>query len=413
MATVTSRDLQEIVSKLSSDKTKTREEGIKLLNTWLEGERFTGFVRYIGQKTAMLKPSEIRHSESWPFLITLLTQCVTQTLEISSSKRRLRKLIFAKTLRIVVQRVEDSSLSVSNPFAYLFVSRDEGKLSRKLIKCVNTYLLKDGPNLGCQSLEIHDAVKQFAFRCWTTTHDCDLKDVLVLYATLQLNLTRGAADSSELVEHLLDVVGKELDQNSICSTNLAWSDTTKDDECGNLTSSQCGVVELAALVFYRVVMQKLLACFHTTKAPSAEKRAKKEHAAAYIREGLMDGRWLCTWSDLIKGEVCDRIAAFCCLSRNYGTRISKDLFVYWFDGFCVSFERIMNDATLSHTYDCLLWALRSLHQLSSVLLLLVPRMEASSNENSWLKKEAGTTQRNKFSFKLLICNTGHDCSMIF
>ncbi|KAI8543061.1 hypothetical protein RHMOL_Rhmol08G0189100 [Rhododendron molle] len=479
MATVTSRDLQEIVSKLSSDKAKTREEGIKLLNTWLEGERSAGFVRYIGQKTAMLKPSEIRHSESWPFLITLLTKCVT--LEISSSKRRLPKLIFAKTLRIVVQRVEDPSLSgrnlhlvsvakllfnhiwdvlkdvpsfqheygiilrhllvvrdyrvhmrvrvycslvifhiekvrtnlsvknstQSNPKEDVFrciltlhsllenppgdfpsnlredivkgivtifsFVRDEGKLSRKLIECVNTYLLKDGPNLGCQSLEIHDAVKQFAFCCWTTTHDRGLKDALVLYARLQLNLTRGAADGSELVEHLLDVVGKELDQNSICSTNLAWSDTTKDDKCGNLTSSQCGVVELAALVFYR-------ACLHTTKAPSAEKRARKEHAAAYIREGIMNGRWLCTWSDLIKGEVCDRIAAFCCLSRNYGTRISKDLFAYWFDGICASFERIMNDATVSHTYDCLLWALRSLHQLSSVLLLSVPRMEASSNE---------------------------------
>ncbi|KAF7141858.1 hypothetical protein RHSIM_Rhsim06G0125200 [Rhododendron simsii] len=139
---------------------------------------------------------------------------------------------------------------VSNPFAYLFVSRDEGKLSRKLIECVITYLLKDGPNLGYQSLEIHDAVKQFAFRCWTTTHDCGLKVTII-------NLTRGAADGSELVEHLLDVVGKELDQNSICGTNLAWSDTTKDDKCGNLTSSQCGVVELVALVFYRLTLTSI------------------------------------------------------------------------------------------------------------------------------------------------------------
>ncbi|KAI8551295.1 hypothetical protein RHMOL_Rhmol06G0174600 [Rhododendron molle] len=110
---------------------------------------------------------------------------------------------------------------ISNPFAYLFVSRDEGKLSRKLIECVT--------------------------------------DALILYARLQLNLTRGAVDGSELVEHLLDLVGMELDQKCICSANLAWSDTTKDDKCGNLTSSQYGVVELAALVFYRVVMQRLLA----------------------------------------------------------------------------------------------------------------------------------------------------------
>lgn len=474
MTTVTSRDVQEIVSKLSSDKAKTREEGIKLLNTWLEGERSTGFVRYIGQRTAMLKPNEIRHSESWPFLITLLTKCVAS--EISSSKRRLPKLIFAKTLRIVVQRVEDSRLSgrdlhlvsvakllfnhiwdvlkdvpsfqseygiilrhllavrdyrvhmrervycslvilhiekvqtnlgvknstQSNPKEDLFrcvltlhsllenppgdfpnnlreeiikgivrifsFVRDEGKLSRKLIECVNTYLLKDGPNLGCQSLEIHDAVKQFVFRCWTTTHDRGLKDALILYARLQVNLTRGAADGSDLVEQLLDVVGKELDQNSICNTNLAWSDTTKDDKCGNLTSSQCGAVELSALVFYR-------ACLHTTKAPSAEKRARKEHAASYIREGLMNGRWL--W-----------FAAFCCLSRYYRTRISEDLFAYWFDGICASFERIVNDATVGHTYDCLLWALRSLHQLSSVLLPSVPRVETSPG-SSFTSNETG------------------------
>lgn len=44
-------------------------------------------------------------AETWPFIITLLTRCVS--LEISSSKRRLPKINFAKTLRIVVQRAED------------------------------------------------------------------------------------------------------------------------------------------------------------------------------------------------------------------------------------------------------------------------------------------------------------------
>lgn len=48
-------------------------------------------------------------AETWPFIISLLTQCVT--LEISSSKRRLPKLSFAKTLRIVVQRAEDAKFS--------------------------------------------------------------------------------------------------------------------------------------------------------------------------------------------------------------------------------------------------------------------------------------------------------------
>lgn len=55
------------------------------------------------------------------------------------------------------------------------IFRDEGKISRKLMDCVNTYLLKDGPNLGCQSLEIHDSMQHFVYRCWLTTHDRGLK----------------------------------------------------------------------------------------------------------------------------------------------------------------------------------------------------------------------------------------------
>ncbi|TYG54608.1 hypothetical protein ES288_D09G204300v1 [Gossypium darwinii] len=56
---VTSSDVQEIVSKLSSDKAKAREDGIKLLSMWLEGERSIGFCKVIGQNTAKLKPNEI------------------------------------------------------------------------------------------------------------------------------------------------------------------------------------------------------------------------------------------------------------------------------------------------------------------------------------------------------------------
>ncbi|KAL6976469.1 non-specific serine,threonine protein kinase, partial [Sarracenia purpurea var. burkii] len=63
------------------------------------------------------------------------------------------------------------------------------------------------------------------------------------------------AAQNALVEQLLDVIGKELDQNNTCSTNLPWSDATKDDKFGSLTSSQCGLVELTALVFYWLQQQ--------------------------------------------------------------------------------------------------------------------------------------------------------------
>ncbi|KAL3529546.1 hypothetical protein ACH5RR_008868 [Cinchona calisaya] len=469
---VTSRDVQEIVSKLSSDKAKAREEGIKLLNTWLEGERSILFCKYISEKSALLKPNEIPHSETWPFIISLLIQCVT--LEISSSKKRLPKLSFAKTLRIVVQRAEDSKLSGKNlllvPVVKLLFNhvwdvlrdvpsfqseygvilrhllqvqhyrfhirkrvysslvllymkkvetsldmktgghlnpkeevfrciltlhslleyppgdfpadlredivkgfvgifshvREEGKISRKLIECINTYLLKDGPNLDCQNLEIHKAVQHFVFRCWVTTHDRSLKDALVLYARLQLNLTRGAGDGILLLEQLVEVLCKELDQMTTSSNNLPWNDTTRDERYGTLTSSQKKFLELSALVFWR-------ACTSTSKPASAEKRARREHVVVQIKDGLMNGKW--PWH-----------AAFCFLIRNYSSRIRKDLIIYWFESICASFDRIINDATVEHTYDCLLWTLRSLQRVSSLLLFpasrvdLLPKSSFSVNE---------------------------------
>lgn len=45
------------------------------------------------------------------------------------------------------------------------------------------------------------------------------QDSLILYARLQLNLTRGAADESLLLEQLMDVLGKELDQTHTSSTS--------------------------------------------------------------------------------------------------------------------------------------------------------------------------------------------------
>ncbi|KAJ1384477.1 Serine/threonine-protein kinase ATM [Sesbania bispinosa] len=131
--------------------------------------------------------------------------------------------------------------------------REEGKISRKLVECINTYLLNDGPNLGFQLSEIHNAIQQFLFRCWLTTHDRVLKDSLMLYARIQLNLMRGAADRCLLVEQLLDVICKDLDQGSMSSTSMPRGDGNKDDKLGALNSSQCGLVELSAVLFYRVV----------------------------------------------------------------------------------------------------------------------------------------------------------------
>ncbi|GER56830.1 serine/threonine-protein kinase ATM [Striga asiatica] len=468
---VASRDIQDIISKLSSDKAKIRDEGMKLLNTWLEGERSIGFCRYLSEKSSTIKPNEIPHSETWPFLVKTLIQCVS--LEISSSKKRLPKLNFAKTLRIVVQRAEDDrffeksmfllpvarvlfnhvwdvlkdvpsfqseygvilrhllaaadyrfhirkrvysnlvllfmekvevslsteNISQLNPkeevFRYTltlqsllenppgdipdelrddiikgFIGifsqvRDEGKVSRKLVECINTYLSKDGTNLGCKSLEIHDAVHKFVFRCWFATHDRSLKDTFICYAKLQLSVTRGVIDGTAILEQFLDVVSKELDQMSVFSTNIpsniaSRSDSSRDEKCGVLTSSQNSVVELAALVFCRV-------CTSKSKTLSGDKRARQEHTVVQIKERLVEGKW--SWH-----------AAFCCLIRKYSTRVKRDLFIYWFENISAVFERIANNVNLENSYDGLLWTLRSLQSfladiISDLALLMIPQVE--------------------------------------
>ncbi|XP_062106621.1 uncharacterized protein LOC133817967 isoform X12 [Humulus lupulus] len=121
------------------------------------------------------------------------------------------------------------------------------------------------------------------------------------------------------------------------------AEATKDDRFGDLSRSQYGLVDLAAALFYR-------ACVNRDKPSSSEKRVKREHADACLREELKKGKWL--WN-----------AAFCCLTHNYKRRMSKILFIYWFEGIIVSFER-------------------SSQELSFVLLLPDSEVAISSSSSS-------------------------------
>lgn len=56
------------------------------------------------------------------------------------------------------------------------------------MECLNTYLLRDGPNLGNQAMEIHFAVQDIMFRCWFTSHDQGLKVICLRYFQLLLVL---------------------------------------------------------------------------------------------------------------------------------------------------------------------------------------------------------------------------------
>ncbi|WOL02921.1 serine/threonine-protein kinase ATM [Canna indica] len=463
----TSRDIQEIVSKLSSDKAKAREEGVKLLSSWLAGERSIHFCKFLGQNTASIQPDAIPHAETWPFLITLLITCISS--EISASKKRPPRLIFAKTLRTTIQCAEDTKLSGESGLLFSIVKvlfnhiwevikdvpsfhseyssilrhlltvkeyryqmrkrvycglvilytnklgtvadvntsqtsskedifrsivslhvllenppgdypdniredvvkafikffskiRNEGKILRKLMECLNTYLLRDGPNIGHQAMEIHSSLQDLMFRCWFTTHDQGLKSSFINFSRIVLNLIRNLSEGTQIVEQLLDVIVKELDQG--INTGVLWSDISREDKSGALGSAQQGIMELAATVFYQ-------ACKYKVKTSHSEKRLKMEHAAARVKDGLMKGS--CFWN-----------LAFSFFIHKYGFRLDKALLIYWFEGASDGLKRILSGSTL-HSHDTLLWLLRALEGFSAVLLL--HPLEGSSNIPSFTSNE--------------------------
>ncbi|XP_020591737.1 serine/threonine-protein kinase ATM [Phalaenopsis equestris] len=450
----TSRDVQEIITKLSSDKPKTRDEGIRLLNSWLEGERSTSLCLLLAKNTARIGPDGVPHEESWPFLLTLLTKCIA--LEISASKKRHPKLLLAKTLRIAIHRAEDPKLSVTkfplrsvikllfnhvwdvvkdvptfqleysgilrlllsineyryqmrhriyasllllymdkvvstvsrngslpstskeeafrcaqtlhalleNPpgdypdnirenvvagFIEIFSSiRDEGKYSRKLMECINTYLIKDGINLGDLAANLHSTVQEFLFRFWLTTHDRGLKACFILYASIQLKLSRYTLEEVSFAEQLLDVVAKELDQGTAASYGTSWSDASRDDKMGHLGNVYQTLMELAATIFY-------WSCKETRKIPHQEKKLKMVDAMDRIKDGISKGSWL--WN-----------GALCFLTNTYGHRLDKCLLVHWLEGASESLKRLLNNPHIVHSYEALLWLLRALQGLSDILV---------------------------------------------
>ncbi|RZR98993.1 hypothetical protein BHM03_00028455, partial [Ensete ventricosum] len=195
----TSRDVQEIVSKLSSDKAKAREEGVKLLSSWLEGERAAGFCKLLGHNTAKIKADSIPHEEP-RFAISYHTG-------VSINCRY-------SMYRAILSCTEHTDTCFG---------RNEGKILRKLMECLNTYLLRDGPNLGNQAVEIHFSVQDIMFRCWFTTHDQGLK--LAIFSLL-----------------LLDYVAINF-----------RNDISREDKLGTLGSIQQCLMELAATVFYQAL----------------------------------------------------------------------------------------------------------------------------------------------------------------
>ncbi|XP_078431049.1 serine/Threonine-kinase ATM-like protein isoform X2 [Wolffia australiana] len=445
-----SRDVEEIVSKLSSNKAKTREDGVKLLNSWLEGERSISFCRLLGRNTCRIRPDEIPRADTWPFLVTLLMKCVV--LEKNAIKKTPPKLMWAKVLRSVIQHAEDPKFSGRKLFLdsvvklafnhaweiirdvpnfqleygiilrhllsvkkyrlqmrkriygslvllymkkveellmdenKIYVSskeeafrwimtlyellksppgdfpaiiredttkgfirigsqlREEGKVSRKLMDCINTFLLKDGPNLGSLAIEMHYSVHDFIFRYWLQTRDRGLKSAFILYAKTQLKLSRQGCEGP-ILEQLLEVIGKEFDDCGV-SGGMKRYDASRDDIMGTKGLHHC-LMELSAIVLYMVRQRGV-------QNSANDKRQKKSDAIDRLRDGLVRGNWL--WNGTFYFLVC-----------RYGQRMEEHLLTHLFRGICDNFERILLDSQGTQSYDGLLWMFWALQELCFIL----------------------------------------------
>nr|XP_034595825.1 serine/threonine-protein kinase ATM isoform X4 [Setaria viridis] len=457
----TARDVEEVIQKLHSDRARVRDEGVKLLGTWLQGDRAASFCRLLGRNTARVKPGHghLTGATTWPLLILALLNCVKE--DISGKKRGATKSTAARMLRVAIQCAEDVKLSghslllisvarqlfshvwevvkdgpsfqleynmilrqllavkeyryqmkprtyssfvalymkkvatvfnakfsnqasskdesfrctltlhvllenppgdypdimreeVINGFCAIFshIREEEGKLTRKLMECINTFLLKDGPNLGYKSVEIHHVVQEFIFHCWPATLDQALKSLFITYAKVQLKLARAIP---EILEKLVDIIIKELDKNVNTGPGFLWCEAPRDEKAGSLRCFQEECMDLSATVFY-------LAHKCTLKTQNREKRLKTEHIMNLIVDGLLKGSLF--WS----GSVCFLI-------HKYGYRVEKSLLISWFEASCKALRSVLSHANAIKFQDSILWLLRALKEFSMVLMFN-PREES-------------------------------------
>ncbi|CAL4957640.1 unnamed protein product [Urochloa decumbens] len=259
---------------------------------------------------------------------------------------------------------------VIDGFSAIFshMREEEGKLTRKLMECINTFLLKDGPNLGYKSVKIHNAVKEFIFHCWPVTLDQALKSLFITYAKIQLKLARAIP---EILEKLVDIIIKELDKNVNTGPGFLWCEAPRDEKAGSLRCFQEEWMDLSATVFY-------LAHKCTLKTANREKRLKTGHIMDLTVDGLSKGSLF--WS----GSVCF-------LVHKYGYRVDKSLLISWFEASCKALRSALSQANSIRFQDSILWLLRALKEFSTVLMsnpreetqFCLAKNEMSTVEGCW------------------------------
>ncbi|XP_044341757.1 serine/threonine-protein kinase ATM isoform X1 [Triticum aestivum] len=474
----TARDVEEVVQKLASDRARPRDEGVKLLGTWLQGDRAPTFCRLLARNTARAKPGHLASGATWPFLITALAKCVLA--DIAAKRRGATRSAAAGMLRAAVRCAEDARLSghslllvsvakqlfshilevikdapsfqleyspilrqlltvkeyryqmkprtysnlvvlymkkvatgfdanfsnqasskeesfrctwtlhvllenppgdypdtmreeVLNGFCAIFshIRREDGKLTSKLMECVNTFLLMDGPNLGDKSVEIHKAVQDFILRSWLMTRDLRLKSLFITYVKIQLKLARAIPKVLER-KNLLGVIMDDLDQNVNTEAGLLWCEASRDAKDVSLRCSLEELMDLSATIFYQAYKSP------TPMRGDDEKKLKTEDVISRITNSLK------------KGSLC-WIGTTCLLVHKYGYRVDKSLLISWLQACCQSLKSALSKANVIRSQDSLLWIIRALKEFSAMFIVntreeshcLLTKGEMSIVEGYW------------------------------
>ncbi|KAF6985526.1 hypothetical protein CFC21_003377 [Triticum aestivum] len=474
----TARDVEEVVQKLASDRARPRDEGVKLLGTWLQGDRAPTFCRLLARNTARAKPGHLASGATWPFLITALAKCVLA--DIAAKRRGATRSAAAGMLRAAVRCAEDARLSghslllvsvakqlfshilevikdapsfqleyspilrqlltvkeyryqmkprtysnlvvlymkkvatgfdanfsnqasskeesfrctwtlhvllenppgdypdtmreeVLNGFCAIFshIRRQDGKLTSKLMECVNTFLLMDGPNLGDKSVEIHKAVQDFILRSWLMTRDLRLKSLFITYVKIQLKLARAIPKVLER-KNLLGVIMDDLDQNVNTEAGLLWCEASRDAKDVSLRCSLEELMDLSATIFYQAYKSP------TPMRGDDEKKLKTEDVISRITNSLK------------KGSLC-WIGTTCLLVHKYGYRVDKSLLISWLQACCQSLKSALSKANVIRSQDSLLWIIRALKEFSAMFIVntreeshcLLTKGEMSIVEGYW------------------------------
>uniref|UniRef100_J3KVN7 Serine/threonine-protein kinase ATM n=1 Tax=Oryza brachyantha TaxID=4533 RepID=J3KVN7_ORYBR len=404
----TFRDVDEIIEKLSSDRARTRDEGVKLLGTWLHGDRAFSFCRLLTRNTASLKPGHIPGSATWPFLILALAKCVIADI---SGKKRAPKTAAARMLRLAVQCAEDFRLSgrslllisiAKKLFSHIWeVVKDapsfliEYSIILRQLLTVKEYQYQMKPRTYSSFVVLYmkkvvtgfdekfsnqASSKEESFRCTLTLHVLlenppgDYPDsmreesLFITYAKVQLKLARAIP---EILEKLLDVIIKELDHHFNTGSSLVWCEAPRDEKAGSLRCFQEELMDLSATVLYQ-------ACKCTPRTSNNEKKLKTEHVMTIIMDSLLKGSLV--WSGSIYYLI-----------HKYGYRVDKSLLISWFEATCKGLKSVLSNTNALRFQDSLLWLIRVLKEFSALLVLdarnetpfLLTKGEMSNFEGYW------------------------------